>query len=222
MDEQESSVSGASMEAAAPVSVETTDVQPEQGEQAERQVPLAALESERAQRQQMQDELNVMKEHIGLMQARQQQPPLPPPEPTLNDDDVMTFGEFKKVANEFNNNINVRLNELQMSKKHSDYDEVISKYLPEIIKQDPSIGESLRKTQDFNMAYRLAKSSEGYRKDNHQRKKSSDAERLLANAEQTGNLSSVGGTSPISMVKRYRDMSDESFKKEMAKNVGYA
>ncbi len=216
------SISRESEGAAAPASTATLDAQPEQSIQEERQVPLAALESERAHRQKTQDELTMLKEHVNLLQARQQQRPPPPPEPTLADDDVMTYGEFKKAAGQFQNQISSQLNELQMSKRHSDYDEVVSKYLPEIFKDNPQIRETLRQTQDFNLAYHLAKTSDSYRRDHKQKKKSADAERLMANSEQSGNLSSVGGTSPISMAKRYKDMSDSDFKKEMSKNVGYS
>lgn len=209
--------SGEEVVAAAPVADQINDGQPEQ---AEKLVPLAALESERSQRQQLQDEVRMIKDHLSLMQARPQQP-APVQEPTMQDDDVMTYGEFRKVAGQFESQIKGTLNELQMSKKHSDYDDVVRKYLPEVIREDPQIAETLRQTQDFNLAYRLAKTSDGYRKDRKQQKRSTDAERILSNSEQSGNLSSVGGTTPISMAKRYKDMSDDNFRKEMAKNVGY-
>ena len=218
MTEEESSVSGAIEEAAAPVPTETVDQQPEQ---AERQVPLSALESERSQRQQAQDDLKMLRENLNLMQMRQQQSPQPPSEPIINDDDVMTFGDFKKAAGKIESQIRGTLSEMQMSKTHSDYDEVVRKYLPQIVREDPEIGHTLRQTQDFRMAYRLAKTSDEYRQDHQQKKMSTDAQRVLANSEQSGNLSSVGGTSPISMVRRYKDMSDNDFRKEMAKNVGY-
>ena len=209
--------SGEEVVAAAPVADQINDGQPEQ---AEKLVPLAALESERSQRQQLQDEVRMIKDHLSLMQARPQQP-APVQEPTMQDDDVMTYGEFRKVAGQFESQIKGTLNELQMSKKHSDYDDVVRKYLPEVIREDPQIAETLRHTQDFNLAYRLAKTSDGYRKDRKQIKRSADAERIVSNSEQSGNLSSVGGATPISMAKRYKDMSDGDFRKEMARNVGY-
>ncbi len=208
--------SGEEVVAAAPVPDQINDAQPEQ---AEKLVPLAALESERSQRQQLQDEVRMIKDHLSLMQARPQ--PAPVQEPTMQDDDVMTYGEFKKVASKFESQITGTLNELQMSKKHPDYDDVVRKYLPEVIREDPQIAETLRHTQDFNLAYRLAKTSDGYRKDRKQIKRSADAERIVSNSEQSGNLSSVGGATPISMAKRYKDMSDGDFRKEMARNVGY-
>jgi hypothetical protein len=134
----------------------------------------------------------------------------------------MTFGEFKKIAGKFESNINQKLSEMEMAKKYPDYEEVVSKYLPEVIKEDPSIADSLRATQDYKLAYRLAKSSEGYRKDHKQKAKSADAERLVANSQRSGTLSSVGGSTAINMAKRYKDMSDDEFRREINKNMGYA
>jgi hypothetical protein len=61
MTENNIDVTGAQVEAAAPVD----NNQDEHADQAPRQVPLAALESERAQRQSLQDELRM--EHLSLM-----------------------------------------------------------------------------------------------------------------------------------------------------------
>ena len=208
---------GEQVEAAAPI------VQPSQEasqpQEQERMVPLSALEAERSLRQRGDDENAMIKEHLNLLNARQQKPPQP--EETTSPDDVMTHGEFNRKATALEQKFQTTLGELQMSKQHPDYDEVIRKYLPEIIKEDPEIGQELSTSQNFKMAYRLAKSSEGYRRDHAEKKKSEDASRLMANSDRAGSLSSVGGTTPISVAKRYKDMSDTDFKKEMAKNVGY-
>lgn len=218
MTEEVPSVPGASEEAAAPLSSEQIDSQPEQ---AERQVPLSALESERERRQKKEDDYNILQENFNLLQRRMQQPPPSPSEPTPDTQDVVTFGDLNKVAGKFQNEIRATLNEMQMSRRYPDYDEVVRKYLPNVIGNNSKMKATLESSQDFDMAYTLAKSSDEYRKDHQQKKKSTDAERILSNSEQSGNLSSVGGTSPISMVKRYRDMSDEDFKKVASRNLGY-
>ena len=209
---------GEEVEAAAP-NVEPSSEAPISQEQ-EKVVPLAALEAERSQRQKLADELSMVKEHLNLLNARQQQAPQPQEGPAA--DDVMTHGEFNQKASVLEKQFRASLAELQMSKDHPDYDEVIRKYLPDIIKQDPSVGEFLQQTQNSKLAYSLAKSTDAYRRDHQEKKKNEDAERLIANSERPGSLSAVGGTTPISVAKRYRDMSDEEFRKEMAKNVGYA
>lgn len=221
MSEEVPNVSGANVEAAAPVDEQYRDEHVDQQveKQVEKQVPLAALESERSQRQHLQDELKMIKEHLSLMQARPTQPQ--PQEPSLSDDDVMTYGEFKKMATKFQNEVKMSLEEMQVTKKYSDYEEVVKKYLPEVVQKNPKFKSYLEKTQDFEFAYDIAKSSDSYRKDHHKVQQHADAQRLMANAERPGSLSSVGGTTPISMAKRYKDMSDGDFRKEMAKNMGY-
>lgn len=216
--EETQDVSGVMTEAAAPVSDSPSEEQIDQSQ--ERVVPLSALESERSQRQQMQEELRMVKEHLNLLHARSEQPQ--EREPDYSDDDVMTYGEFKKAASKFQNEVKMTLGELQMARQNPDYEEVIKKYLPEVIKEDPDLAESLRKSQDYKLAYKLAKSSEAYRRDHTEVKRNADAERILQNSQNVGSLSSVGGTSPINMAKRYRDMSDDDFRREVNKNMGYA
>lgn len=218
MSEEETKVPGANEEAAAPVA-EQNQAEPETQE--EKVVPLTALEAERSQRQQLQDELRMIKDHLSLMQKGQQQQPQPQ-ESQLNDDDVMTFGDFKKAASKFQNEIKMTIGELQMVKRYPDYEEVVKKYLPDEIKKRPKIGEYLKQTQDYEYAYEVAKASEAYRKDHKQKQKNADAERIVDNSQKAGSLSSMGSTSPINMAKRYKDMNDDDFRREVAKNMGYA
>lgn len=218
MSEENQNVSGAEVEAAAPVAEQYHD---ESGAQAERQVPLAALEAERSQRQQLQDELKMIKEHLSLMQGRQQQPSQPQ-ESQYHKDDVMTFGDFEKVASKFQKEVKMSLEELQMAKRHPDYEEVVQKYLPDVLKRSPKLAAYLNETQDFATAYDLAKSSSGYLRDHSQKQQSADAERIMQNTQRPGSASAMGGTSPINMAKRYKDMSDDEFRREMTKNLGYA
>ncbi len=224
MSEEELQVSGDQVEAAAPVPDVQSDVQPEEAQEAQ-QVPLAALQSERAQRQQMQDELKMMKDHLSLIQAQQSQIQATQPKEeidNLSDDEVLTVGEAKKFMSRMNQQYQGSIEELKMTQKHSDYQEVITNYLPEVIKQNPSIAQSLQQTQNYELAYHLATTSEKYRSDHKRTKKNADAERIVQNSQQPGSLSAVGQVSPINQAKRYRDMSDADFKTEMNRNLGYA
>jgi hypothetical protein len=44
---------------------------------------------------------------------------------------------------------------------------------------------------------------------------------MVKNAAQSGTLSSIGGVSGLQASKKYKDMSDDEFRKEIAKNLGY-
>ena len=132
----------------------------------------------------------------------------------------MTVGEFKKHTSRIANQFQMTLEELRMTQKHPDYQEVVTKYLPEVFKTNPTLRESLQKTQDYELAYHLAKNSDGYRNISQKSQRNEDAERIIRNSQQTGSLSSMGASTPVSQAKRYKDMSDEEFRNLSARNAG--
>lgn len=208
--------------AAAPV--DTVNADSTGGAPQENSVPLAALQQERAQRQNLQEELRMIKDHLSLLQANQIRHQEPAPKDDfegLSDGDVMTVGEFKKVAAKFNQQFQMNVEELRMTQKYPDYQEVVTKYLPEVLKTNPGLHRTLQQSQDYELAYYLAKNSDTYKGKSKTTQRNADAERMVKNAQQTGSLSSVGGTSPMNTAKRYKEMSDSDFLKEAAKNRGY-
>jgi hypothetical protein len=220
---EEPNVSGEeNMEAADPeVSESSHDSNEQQTE--EQNVPLAALQSERAQRQQLQDEIKMMKEHMSLIQANQVQQRAPEPKDELDDldeGDVLTVGGAKKFLSKMNKQYQMSIEELKMSQKHPDYQEIITKYLPEVIKNNPGLRNTLESTQDYELAYYLAKNSDVYRGEKGKAKKNADAERIVQNSKSAGSLSSVGSTTPISQAKRYKDMPVEEFRNLVNRNLG--
>jgi hypothetical protein len=220
---EEPNVSGATMEAAAPVIEQPMEASPEQ--QQGQSVPLSALQSERAHRQQLQDELKVIKDHLALMQTQQVRQPIqqaPDEFQGLDDSDVMTVGDYKKMTGKYAQQFQTSLAELKMQQKYPDYQQVITKYLPDVIKQNPGLRTTLEATQDYELAYYLAKNSDSYRNENKQIQRNADAERIVQNANKAGNLSSMGQVSAINQAKRFKDMSDDEFRKVMNKNLGYS
>lgn len=209
-------------EAAAPV--DSSEMDSVAAEQEARQVPLDALQAERAERQKLQDELQIMKDHMALLSSSRQQHQAPPQKDeldTLADDDVLTVGEAKKFINNMNKQYKMSLDELRVTQKYPDYTDTVTKYLPEVLKQNPGLRASLEQTQDYELAYYLAKNSESYKKEHKTQKKNADAERIVQNATRAGSLSSVGQTSPISKAKSYKNMSSEEFQKVAQSNLGY-
>lgn len=196
---------------------------PEVEQSGEQNVPLSALQSERAQRQSLQEELRVIKEHLNLTMAQQSQGTQEKKKEyldSLEDTDVLTVGDFKKISSNLTKQFNMTIEELKMVQKHPDYQEVIMKYLPDLLKQNPSLQQSLQKTQDYELAYYLAKNSDAYKAENKKVKKSADAQRIVENSQKAGSLSSMGATSPISQARRYRDMDDKEFESLVSRNLG--
>lgn len=219
---EETNVSGDTyLEAAAPAEAEVSNTQTEQA--SEQSVPLSALQSERAQRQQLQDELKVIKDNLALLQTQRQEQSAPKPKEEfdgLDDGDVLTVGEAKKFIQKMNHQHQMSIEELKMTQKHSDYQEVITKYLPEVLKNNPELRKSLQQTQDYGLAYHLAKNSDSYREAHKRTRRNADAQRIVENSQSAGTLSSVGATTPISQAKRYKDMSNEEFMRVVSQNMG--
>ncbi len=198
--------------------------EPQQAEEQEpRQVPLDALQAVRAEKQALQDELKMMRDHVALVQATQQQPA--PKEKNeldgLSKDDVLTVGDLEKILQKKEQKYEMGMQELRMTQKYPDYQQTVTKYLPEVLKQNPGLRDTLLKSQDYELAYYLAKNSDVYKTENKKAKKNADAERIVQNASRAGSLSSVGQASPINEAKRYKSMSDDDFMKQANKNLGY-
>lgn len=215
-------VSGEQREVAAPPESVQSDSQSGQARQ-EQNVPLSALQAERAQRQKMEEELRLIRDHLTLLQANQSRSQETPKDEFdgMADNDVMTVGEFKKIANKFNQQVQMTVEELRMTQKYPDYEEVIKRYLPDVVKNNPGLQRTLQSSQDYELAYYLAKNSDTYRSENRKSQRNADAERIVQNSQMAGSLSSIGQTSPINTARRYRDMSDDDFRKEVSKNMGY-
>lgn len=206
---------------------EEAAVSQEQQQDPERQVPLSALEAVRAEKQEeaqktkrLEDELHMIKEHLNLLQARQVQPVQQ--EESLSDDDVMTYGDFKKQASQFKREVEMTVGEMKMMKKHPDYQEVVTKHLPEVIKERPHLREYFQNNPDYQLAYDLAKSSSSFRTEHEASQRSVDAERIIENSQRNGSLSSAGGASAINEAKRFKDMPESEFRKLVNKNMGYS
>lgn len=224
MSEEPQNSGEQNLEAAAPVGVNVEQSHPEGASEGNSQeIPLSALQSEREQRQQLQEELRTMKDHLTLIESNQNRPPLPPPKDEfegIDDTDVLTYGDAKKLLGSVQKNYQGSIEELKMSQKYPDYQDVIQKYLPEVLKTNPALRRSLTQTEDFELAYHLAKNSDAFKVQNKKTKKSLDAQRIVENSAQAGSLSSLGATSPISQARRYKDMKDSEFRELVNRNLG--
>jgi len=220
---EEPQVTGDQDSGAADQVVESHNEHDGMSHQENRQVPLDALQAERAERQKLQDELRMMRDHVALIQSSQKQAEKPVKDEFdgLAEDDVLTVRDLKKALGKKEKEFNMTIQELRMTQSYPDYQEVVTKYLPEVLKQNPSLRNTLQNSQDYELAYYLSKNSESYKKDHKRVSKNAEAERIVQNSQRAGSLSSVGQTTPMSEAKQYKSMSDEDFKKQVQKNLGY-
>jgi hypothetical protein len=202
------------VEAAAPVE---QSHEPAQEAQQETAVPLSALQAERRERQRLQEEMAYLKASVEQMSRPKE------PESTMTDDDVLTYGEYKKSISQLHNQYKMSIEELKMTQQYPDYQEMIKNYLPEILNEKPYLKATLASDPNkFQLAYDLAKTAPSYLASKKEVKKTKEAERILQNQSQPGSLSSIGHASATKSPSFYKTMSDSDFKALVAKNMGYA
>jgi len=209
-----------SADAAGPVESVSEQSQPEQ---APEMVPVSALQAERRERQALQDQFQMLQDHVNLMKANPPEPAAPPQQEYdgMADDDVLTVGEAKKFMSKLQQNYQASVEEIRVQQKYSDYDTVVSKYLPDVIAKNPALKSTLQNDANrYELAYFLAKNSDSYREANKEVKKSAEAQRIVENGQKAGSLSSVGSTVPQSPMSSIKHMSDEEFMKMANKNLG--
>src|SRR3990172_10540630 len=179
----------------------------------EQLVPVSALQAERRERQQAQESLKLMQDHVQLLQANQAKAASEPAD-TLRDDDVLTVGEAKRSLAQEKQQTQSELLELKMQQAFPDYGDVVRQFLPHVLKEDPELREEIQRAiNPYRMAYKLAKRSDAYQKAQKEKMSSPEAAKAIANAQRPGNLSSVGSVSPSSGVSNWKHMSDAEFMK---------
>jgi hypothetical protein len=196
--------------------------QPGVSEPQETLVPVSALQAERRERQQLQENLKVMQDHLALLQSSQTKQKPKDEFSSLSDSDVLTVGEAKKFIENFSREHKMAVEELKMSQQHKDYDEVVRKYIPNLLKEDPDLKDIIMNAPNpYKAAYYIAKRSDSYLQDQRVAQRSPEAQKVVQNTQRAGNLSQIGSTSSASSGGNYKQMSDADFMKLVNKNVGY-
>lgn len=220
--EQENNSGEVAVEAAAQ---STTDESYEQADvqTQEEKVPLSALQAERKQRQELQQNMKLMQEHLEVLRANSaQEKPKQDEFSNLQDDDVLTVGEAKKFLGSMEKNYQMSIEELKMQQTNPDYSETIREYLPDVLAENPDLKSEIQRANNpYKLAYFLAKKSDKYKEEHSKKQKSETAERIIKNSNRPGNLSAVGQNAPANMAKNWASMSDDEFMKHVNKNLGY-
>jgi hypothetical protein len=194
-----------------------------QAQQEPQMVPVTALQAERRERQQLQENLKLLQDHVSLLQAQKPKQQEPDALDSLSDNDVLTVGEAKKFIQNFSREQKLAVEELKMSQTHPDYNEVVRKYLPDVLKNDPELKDVITNAPNpYKAAYHLAKRSDSYLQDQREKQRSPEAQKAVQNLSRAGNLSSVGHSSSGVPGSNYKTMSDADFMKTVNKNLGYS
>ncbi len=201
--------------------VSQSGMQPEQ----EQMVPVTALQAERRERQQLQENNRILQDHLALLQAnapKQASEAQQGEFSGLSDSDVLTVGDAKKFMNQFSHQQNLAVEELKMQTTNPDYNEVVRKYLPEVLKTDPELKDVIMNAPNpYKAAYFIAKRSDGYLQEQRLQKRSPEAQQAVHNLQRPGNLSSVGQGVSGTAASNFKSMSDKDFMTLANKNLGY-
>lgn len=118
-------------------------------------------------------------------------------------------GEWEKRENAYQE----RIAELEVQQKYSDYNEVVSKYIPSLAKENPLFLEGLNHSSNKSLyAYQLAKMAQKLDQPTQNiAPVNENAQRIVANAAKPRTLSSAGGQSAINQADYISSMSDQEF-----------
>jgi len=201
-------------------------------------VPLAAIEKIREELREIKQENNSLKsnlkmysDHYELLRRQQMTEESSKKQQQLfgNDDsEYLTVGQAKKFAEELARqqqsmaqSFQASTAELNFMSANPDYSEVIKNYLVSALQEDPDLEEEIRSAKNpVKLAYKMAKRSSKYLQDKAKEKLSAGGKRSFNKLKEPQSVAAAGSTAPASPQGKYRAMSDQEFRKEMAKNLG--
>jgi hypothetical protein len=192
-------------------------------------VPIHVIQAMREELKGLKQQNEALNNHFQMMQWQQpQQPqqqaydPFQGQEPT----DSITVEKARQGISALENKFSAQLAELKMTARNPDLKEIINQYLPKAAQEDPDILDEIKRSPNpFKTAYLAAKASTAYREDymNKFREQSApklqpkvdpEAEKIVNNLKQSGNLSSVGNSAKSAPSKHpnFSQMTDDEFR----------
>lgn len=104
----------------------------------------------------------------------------------VSEDDIPTFGDLKKIRERDMQEIGQlkqMLQELDMKARHSDYNETVKEYLPDILKEEPDLALALKDNPMMHrLAYKLAQASPRYHQEKLAKRNAETVEKMVTNA----------------------------------------
>jgi len=138
----------------------------------------------------------------------------------MKEEDIPTVGELRKEWAQKEQMYQARLEELQVAQQHSDYAEVLDKYLTPLVKQKPHLAEVIRNsTNKASVAYELGLMAKQAQERMVDTTRNENAQRIVENSKKPGTLSQAGGQGALSKADYFASMSDQEFMKFASRNL---
>lgn len=146
-------------------------------QQSDKEINFARL---RDKMDQLERENYQLKSHFSQMQTKQE------PEKEISEDDIPTFGDLKRIRERDQQEIQSlkqTLQEMDMRARHSDYNQTIKEYLPDILKEEPDLALALKDNPMMHrLAYKLAQASPRYHQEKIAKQNGEAMDKMVANA----------------------------------------
>lgn len=169
---------------------------------------------------QQQREIQELKEQLVKNQPQEKLDELD----SLASDDIVTVAQARKLAEKVAERTTSKLlkekevetMEDRASIKYPDYAEVVTKYIPKIIKDDPDLAETIRNSPNpYIAAYKIAKTSYLYNQDkNNSDKANQTTQKILENSSKPQSVHSQGYQGALSDAKNFENNSLSSERKK--------
>ena len=184
----------------------------------------AERETERLRYQQ---ELEMMRSQMQQIQAPEER--RTDPLEGLDDDDLLTVDKFRQAQHEQQQRYEQELASLRYENlenrarlQHSDYNEVMEKYSIPLLRNNKDFARAFQNADNpAEFAYNLGRMQMGSSVPKEPEPQvSKEAERMIANSNKPGTLSSARGGQPsISKAEYYASLSDKDFAEMVMKNL---
>lgn len=144
----------------------------------------------------LESKAEALEAHNQMMQARiyefeksQQRPTQQQQQVEYADDDIPTWGELKRVRESEQQEVNrlkQELKDLRMRANHTDYDETIRNYLPDVLQENPDLAKAIKDNPLMHeLAYKLAQASPRYHQDRLAKANEASINKMVDNSNRT-------------------------------------
>lgn len=134
-----------------------------------------------------------------------------------SDEDIPSYGELKKIRARDQQERGVlmqKISDLETKTAYSDFDYVVKTYLPDVLKEDPSLVRVLENSTEMNrLAYKLAQSSPRYHQEQLVKQNKNAVDRIVQNANRTQPATTRKNATVQDEDTKYKNMTDEDILK---------
>lgn len=196
--------------------------EPERGEN---QVPVHVLQKYREEMRQLKEHNKMLADQHDLMKSYLSNQQTPQREPEINEDEPLTMAQAKQVLDQRDRTYRLEMQELKAAHQFPDYKKTVDTYLGAALKEDPDLRDEINMMiqsgkDAARYVYKRCKASQSYQEAEKKTRHSKAAENVSKHADHPPSLAQMGKGVQSSGADYIRNMSQDDFKKLVARNSG--